>query len=393
MKQIWRVARREVKGYFDHPTAYILLIAFLLLALFVAFRTLYGSGTASLRTVFLLLPWLFAVFIPAMTMRAFAEERRSGTLDWLSSQPLSELDLLLGKLLGNLLFVLTTLIGTLPTAIGVLLLSDADPGIMIAQYLGAVLLAAQMTAIGVWASSATRNQVTAFILGLAVSWSLVFLGEPVLLTALPDRVAVWASNLSILTHFEPVARGALDLRDLLYFASTALLFGTFACGILVRRRLSKVRGGPRRLQLGTAAIVAAVIAVNAAGSGLRQRFDLTSQGLYSLSDATRDVLRSLDDQVTIKLFASRALPPDVQRTVRDIRDLLGDFRAASGGRGCTTGRPPQARPQAGEEAAPDGPRPPPFRPPRSGRSSGFRRPRHARRRRTAKPRPPSRRSR
>jgi len=357
MKQIWRVARREVKGYFDHPTAYILLIAFLLLALFVAFRTLYGSGTASLRTVFLLLPWLFAVFIPAMTMRAFAEERRSGTLDWLSSQPLSELDLLLGKLLGNLLFVLTTLIGTLPTAIGVLLLSDADPGIMIAQYLGAVLLAAQMTAIGVWASSATRNQVTAFILGLAVSWSLVFLGEPVLLTALPDRVAVWASNLSILTHFEPVARGALDLRDLLYFASTALLFGTFAYGILVRRRLSKVRSGHRRLQLGTAAIVAAVIAVNAAGSGLRQRFDLTSQGLYSLSDATRDVLRSLDDQVTIKLFASRALPPDVQRTVRDIRDLLGDFRAASGGRIRTEELRPDTDPEAEKEAASYGLRP------------------------------------
>ncbi len=357
MKQIWRVARREVKGYFDHPTAYILLIAFLLLALFVAFRTLYGTGAASLRTVFLLLPWLFAIFIPAMTMRSFAEERRSGTLDWLTSQPLSELELLLGKMLGNLLFVLTTLVGTLPTAIGVLLVSEADPGIMLAQYLGAILLAAQMTAIGVWASSATRNQVTAFILGLAVSWSLVFLGEPLLLSALPDRAAAWAGNLSILAHFEPVARGALDVRDLLYFVSTAVLFGTFAYGILVRRRLSRVRSGHRRLQVGTVAIVAAVIAVNAAGSGVRQRFDLTSQGLYSLSDATRDVLRSLDDQVTIKLFASRALPPDVQRTVRDIRDLLGDFRAASGGRIRTEELKPDTDPEAEKEAVSYGLRP------------------------------------
>ncbi|MHB1327435.1 MAG: Gldg family protein [Gemmatimonadales bacterium] len=357
MKQIWRVARREVKGYFDHPTAYILLIAFLLLALFVAFRTLYGTGAASLRTVFVLLPWLFAIFIPAMTMRSLAEERRSGTLDWLASQPLSELELLLGKLLGNLLFVLTTLVGTLPTAIGVLLISDADPGIMAAQYIGAVLLAAQMTAIGVWASSATRNQVTAFILGLAVSWTLVFLGEPLLLTALPDRAAAWASNLSILTHFEAVARGVLDVRDLLYFASTALLFGTLAYGTLVRRRLSRMRSGHRRLRIGTAAIVVAVVAINAAGSGLRQRIDLTSQGLYSLSDATRDVLRSLDDQVTVKLFASRALPPDVQRTVRDVRDLLGDFRSASGGRIRTEELRPDTDPEAEKEAVSYGLRP------------------------------------
>ncbi len=357
MKQIWRVARREVKGYFDHPTAYILLIAFLLLALFVAFRTLYGTGAASLRTVFLLLPWLFAIFIPAMTMRSFAEERRSGTLDWLTSQPLSELELLLGKFLGNLLFVLTTLVGTLPTAIGVLLLSEADPGIMAAQYIGAVLLAAQMTAIGIWASSATRNQVTAFILGLAVSWSLVFLGEPLLLTALPDWAAAWASNLSILAHFEPVARGVLDIRDLLYFASTTLLFGTFAYVTLVRRRLSRVRSGYRRLQIGMAAIVLAVVAVNAAGSGLRQRIDLTSQGVYSLSDATRDLLKSLDDQVTIKLFASRALPPDVQRTVRDVRDLLGDFRSASGGRVRTEEFRPDTDPEAEKEAVSYGLRP------------------------------------
>ncbi|MEO8448646.1 MAG: Gldg family protein [Gemmatimonadota bacterium] len=332
MRQIWRIARREVKAYYDHPTAYILVIAFLLVALYVAFRTLYGSGAASLRTVFLLLPWMFAIFIPAMTMRAFAEERRSGTLEWLAAQPITELELLLGKYLGNLLFALTTLIGTLPTAIGLMIASEADPGIFVAQYLGGLLLAMQMTAIGIWASSATKNQVTAFILGLAVSWSLVFAGENLLLTNLPPAVANFVGGISILGHFESVARGVIDFRDALYFITTAVLFLAFAYAVLARERLSPVRGAVRRLRAVLAVIVVAVVVVNFLSTGLRQRLDLTSKRLYTLADASEQVLRGLEKPVTIKLFVSQALPPEVQRTVRDVRDLLGDLRSASRGK-------------------------------------------------------------
>ena len=135
MKRTRIVAEREIQNFFDHPTAYILMVAFLGLSLFLAFRSIYALSLASLRPLFDLLPWLFAVFIPALTMRSVAEEKRTGTIEWLSSYPLGELEILMGKLIGNWFFVMLSLAGTLPMALGVFLLSDADPGIMLAQYI------------------------------------------------------------------------------------------------------------------------------------------------------------------------------------------------------------------------------------------------------------------
>ena len=132
MKRIGTVARREVASFLDHPTAYILVVSFLGLGLFLTFRTIYAAGIATLRPFFDLLPWLFAIFIPAMTMRSLAEERRSGTLEWLLAHPLREVEVVLGKFIGNWIFVLAALAGTIPTAFGLLKISEADGGIMMA---------------------------------------------------------------------------------------------------------------------------------------------------------------------------------------------------------------------------------------------------------------------
>jgi ABC-2 type transport system permease protein len=228
MDRVLTVARRELRGYFDQPTAYVLIVAFLAITLFLAFRTMYASSTASLRPIFDLLPILFAVFVPAATMRTLAEERRSRTLEWLLSQPLSETEVILGKLLGDWAFVLIALAGTIPTAFGVLLVSQADPGIVIAQYIGAALLAAQFVALGVWASSITRNQITAFIVAAGVAFTLFLIGLPIVQIGLPPAISGVLAQLSVLTHFENVARGVIDLRDVLYFVSTAALFVVLA---------------------------------------------------------------------------------------------------------------------------------------------------------------------
>src|SRR5690606_36173973 len=144
----WLIARREYRSYFDHPTAYILVVAFLGLALFLSFRTLLGEGTATMRGLFTLLPWLLAVFVPAITMRSLAEERRRGTLEWLLSHPIGEVDVLFGKFLGNMLFVLTAIAGTLPASLALWLAFGADGGMLLAQYVGATLLTAQFVAVG-----------------------------------------------------------------------------------------------------------------------------------------------------------------------------------------------------------------------------------------------------
>ena len=351
MRAVWTVARREVRGYFDQPTAYVLAVAFLSLSLFLAFRTMYASGIASLRPLFDLLPILFAVFIPAATMRSLAEERRGGTLEWLLAQPLTESEVVLGKFLGDWLFVLVTLAGTLPTAIGVLLVSDADPGIVIAQYVGAALLAAQLVAVGLWASSLTRNQITAFIVAAGLSFTLFLIGLPVVQIGLPPLLSGALARLSVVGHFENVARGVVDLRDVLYFASTAALFLMLAVGAVARERLSHGRPEYKRLRLGAGVVTLLVVMLNLLGSYVRGRLDLTRDNLYTLADGTRDLVGGLDDLVRIKLFASAELPPEVQLQLRDVRDLLADMRRASTGNLTVSDRNPDTDTQAAEEAS------------------------------------------
>lgn len=350
MTRTWTIARRELRGYFDHPTAYILIIAFLALGLFLAFRSIYVQRIATLRPFFDLLPWLMAVFVPAITMRSLAEERRSRTLEWLMSQPLKESDVVLGKFVGDLLFVLIAIAGTLPTAIGILLVSEADPGAMVAQYLGATLLAAQFVAIGLWASSITRNQITAFILAAMISLALVLMGLPVVSIGLPPVISGVVSRLSVIPHFANVARGVVDLRDVIYFVSMSGLFLALTGFALSRERLSRERGAYRRLRLGTAIAVVGVLMVNLLGGYIRGRLDLTRGGLYTLAPGTRTLVRGLPDLVQARLFVSDEMPPEVQLLLRDVRDLLADMERASDGKLVVTERDPDDDEAAASEA-------------------------------------------
>ena len=331
MKQILLVARKELRSFFDQPTAYVLAVAFLGLGLFMAFRSLYAMSAATLRPFFDLLPWLLVVFVPAVAMKSLAEERRGRTLEWLIAQPLTETEIVLGKFLGNWTFVMIALAGTLPMALGVLMASEADPGIMVAQYVGAALLTAQMIAIGLWASSMTRNQITAFILGAFTCFLLLLIGTPIVQIGLPRVLGGWASQLSVISHFENIARGVVDLRDLLYFASTCGLFLLLAVAALGQERLSRGGDAFRRLRLGTAVIALGVLMLNLLGGHVRGRLDLTRDDLFTLSGGSREILGGLDDVVNLKFFASNDLPQEIQLTVRDVRDLVADLGNASNG--------------------------------------------------------------
>jgi ABC-type transport system involved in multi-copper enzyme maturation permease subunit/ABC-type uncharacterized transport system involved in gliding motility auxiliary subunit len=345
------VARRELRGYFDQPTAYVLIVAFLGITLFLAFRTMYAVGVASLRPLFDQLPMLFAIFVPAATMRSLAEERRGKTLEWLLAQPITEGELVLGKFLGDWAFVLLALVGTAPTALGLLLVSDADAGIVLAQYIGAALLAAQFTALGLWASSITRNQITAFIVAAATSFVLVLIGLPFVQIGLPPVIAGAVARLSVLSHFENVARGVVDLRDVLYFVSTTGLFLALALAAVASERLSHARAEFRRLRIGAGVVIALVVVLNLLGSRIRGRLDLTAGDLYTLSEGTRELLGGLDDLVQIKLYASDELPSEVQLQLRDVRDLLADMRRASNGNLLVSDLNPDADDDVAAEAA------------------------------------------
>jgi len=325
MRNLWTIVRKELRNYFDHPTAYILLVVFLVINFFFYFRSAFLLAEASVRPLFDLLPWILLFFIPAATMGALAEERRHGTLEVTLSHPIREHQFMLGKYFGNLLFIAIALAGTLLVPILLLLGGMPDFGVIVAQYIGSLLLAAGMAAVGIAASALTRNQITAFIVGTAVIFLFILTGTELVQIGLPGWLAGPVGQLAILTHFTNVARGVIDLRDVVYFVAFAAAFLALGYWLLLRDRLSHGSRLYRNLRLGTATIVAIAVVANLFGSHIPGRLDLTAEKLYTLSPGTRAILGDLDDVVTISLFVSRELPVQVQPLERDVRDVLRDF--------------------------------------------------------------------
>lgn len=332
MNAIKAIARRELRALFDQPTAYILLVVFLGVNDFLCFRQVELYGVASLRPMLDLLPWLLLFLVPAVTMRALAEDARSGIIEVVLAQPITELELLIGKYLGQVLFLWIALAATITIPLGLAFGAHIDIGILIAQYLGAALLAAGLAGIGVWSSSVTKNQVTAFIVGVLVMFALVLVGLDPLLVGLPAALGDVAASLGVLPHFQQIARGVIDLRDAVYFVTLAAVFLALAYLGLAGRKLAPAGEELRRLRLGTSLAVVGLVVLNLFGRHIGGRLDLTPGGEYSLSRATKTMLKQLPDLVTIKLFASSSLPPEIAFLRRDVDDLLGDYRSAGRGK-------------------------------------------------------------
>ena len=331
MNRIWTIARRELKALFDHPTGYVLLVVFLAVNAFLFFRQAYFQGSASLRPMLDFLPWILLFFVPAVTMRALAEDTKSGQVEVLLAQPVTELELLVGKYTGALLFLWIALALTLPIPFALSTAADLPWGPIIAQYAGAALLLAGLAGVGVWASSLTRSQITAFITGVAVMFVLVLVGLDPLLAGLPPALGTIAARLGVLSHFDSIGRGVIDLRDAVYFVSLAGIFLALGYAALLGRKLSPAGGAVRRLRVGTGIFVALLVVTNLLGSYIGGRLDLTPGHSYTLSPATRRLVGKLPDIVTVTVFASKELPTEAALMKRDVDDLLHDLRSAGHG--------------------------------------------------------------
>lgn len=332
MRPIWTIARGELKGLFDQPTAYVLLVAFTTVNAFLTFPQLELYKVASLRPMLDFLPWLLLLLVPAVTMRAVAEDARSGMLEVVLAQPISELELLLGKYLGQVLFLWLALALTLTIPLALTLGTAPPLGTVFAQYIGAALLILGLTAVGVWASSVTGSQITAFILGVAVMFLLILVGLDPLIVGLPAQLGAIAASLGVLSHFSGITRGVIDARDVVYFVTLAALFLVLAYFALLSRKLTPQGEALKRLRFGTALLAVITVVVNLFGRHIGGRLDLTPGNAFTLSRATKQLMASLPDLVTIKLFATAALPPEVAFMKRDVDDLLRDYRAAGRGK-------------------------------------------------------------
>ncbi len=230
MRAVRILARREFAAYFATPLAAVFLVIFLFLAgLFTfEFGGLFERGQADLRPFFQFHPWLYLFLVPAIAMRLWAEERRLGTIELLMTLPVRLRDLVLGKFLAAWAFCGLALLCTTPIWATVAWLGDPDHGVVVASYLGSFLMAGAFLAIGSFVSALTKNQVIAFIVGVLVCFVFLFLGYPVFLDFLsgwaPRFLVETVASWSFLTHFQALSRGVLDLRDVLFFLSTIVVF-------------------------------------------------------------------------------------------------------------------------------------------------------------------------
>lgn len=218
------ILRRELTGYFATPVAYVFLVIFLVMTGIFTFYlgSFYERGFADLEPFFRFHPWLYLFLVPAISMRLWAEERRSGTIELLFTLPLTTVDAVLGKFLAAWLFIGLALVLTLPMWITVNYLGSPDNGVILAGYLGSWLMAGGFLAIGSCMSALTRNQVVAFILGVVVSFLFLLSGLPMVMNLFkgwaPQVLLDGIAGLSFFRHFADISKGVIDLRDLVYFA-------------------------------------------------------------------------------------------------------------------------------------------------------------------------------
>ena len=235
------VYRRELGSYFSTPIAYVFIVIFLFLSGVFTFYIgdLFGRGQADLEPFFSYHPWLYLVLIPALSMRLWAEERRSGTIELLLTLPITTTDAVLGKFLAAWTFTAIALTLTFPVWITVNYLGDPDNGIVVAGYLGSLLMAGGFLAIGSCFSALTRNQVVAFVLAAVVSLAFVLSGFPLVLDLFsawaPEVVVDTIRSFSFLTHFDAISKGVIDLRDLIYFASL-IAFWLYASQVVIEAK-------------------------------------------------------------------------------------------------------------------------------------------------------------
>ena len=242
MHSFLALIRKDLKGYFDQPTGYILIVLLMAAVSWSFFNSAFLTREASLLPLFSVdfiverpsLPWILALFfIPAATMRLIAEEQRDGTLEILLTQPIQGWVVLTAKFLAGFIFVTIAILATLSIPLSLMSAGSIDWGAVSAHYLGSLFLSGSFVAIGLFTSSLTRNQIVAFIIALTITMVLMVMGLDQVGVVLPPKIATLLKAISPVSHFSSMARGLIDLRDILYFI--ALIFTFLSASFLMIR--------------------------------------------------------------------------------------------------------------------------------------------------------------
>ncbi len=242
MKRVVPVFIREMSGYFTSPLGFIFVDVFVLFTGFFFFelQKFFTADQASLRGLFMLLPWIYLFFVPAISMRLIAEEKKVGTVEVLMTLPLRDWEVVLAKYLAAFIFLTVSVLLTFPLV--VVVSQAAAPGVsldygpIIGGYLGAILMGGAFLAVGIFFSSITDNQIVSFILSVVTMFMFILIGLPDVVEYFPGWLQRFALNISLISHFYSVGRGVIDSRDMLYYFSIIFLFVFFTIRSMETRK-------------------------------------------------------------------------------------------------------------------------------------------------------------
>ncbi len=336
MRNIITIFKREIKAYFNSSIAYIFIIGFVLMSCGLFMTNFFLVGNAEMRPFFSTLPLILCVFLPAVSMRLWAEDKKGNTLELLLTFPIKTRELALGKFLASFVFYVISLLATLPIPIMIFILGNPDIGAIISGYIGALLLGSFFLALGIFISGFCKDQIVAFVLSMIACFGFFLLGTDFTITSIdgwiPGMGTFLRNALGMSQHFMSFERGIIDNRDLLYFLSGTAMF-LILNGFWFEGRLR-----PKAKTIFTAACLISTgifILINLTFVDLAiGRYDLTKDKIYTISKASQKILVNLKAPVTVKLFISPSdkMPTQFKTLERNIKDKLEEFRIAAKGK-------------------------------------------------------------
>jgi ABC-2 type transport system permease protein len=336
MRNLCTIFRRELAAYYESAIGYIFIIVFLVLSVGLFMTPFFTILSADMRAFFVTLPIILCIFLPAVTMRLWAEERKQNTWEMLLTFPMQPYELVLGKFCASLVFFLSALAGTLTIPLMLAWLGNPDPGPIIGAYLGTILLGAFFLALGLFVSGLCQDQIVAFVITLLACFAIFLFGTEFISTYIdgtwPGLGSFLADVVGMTRHYTTFSKGLLVVGDILYFLIWTVVF-LFLNGLFLEIRS---RPAARRTFVGAVLLSLGIgLGINWLLAGQRLgRFDLTQGNIYTLSEASVSILRQLPTPVHIKLYItpSDKMPTEMRYLERDVLDKLQEMRLASGGK-------------------------------------------------------------
>ncbi|MGD8569018.1 MAG: Gldg family protein [Gammaproteobacteria bacterium] len=334
---IRRITTKELTLFFASPIGYLFLACFAAVTLFIFFwgETFFARNIADVRPLFEWMPILLIFLTSALTMRMWSEERRSGTLEHVLTQPQGIWRFVAGKFLACLALLAIALVVTLPLPITVAMIGDLDWGPVWSGYLATLLLGAAYLSIGLFVSARSDNQIVSLISAVAVCGLFYLIGSPAITDFFGNQAGEWLRALGTGSRFDAITRGVIDVRDFVYYLSIIAIFLSLNTFSLEKERWATIgdTGHHRSWKVGTALLAANAIAVNLwLGQINVLRVDTTEGNLYSISDATRNYLSHLQEPLLIRGYFSSKTHPLLAPLVPQMRDLIREYQVAGNGR-------------------------------------------------------------